>query len=110
MGNALTDALRFKKSIGSATKGLRPSAVQHINPESQGHHGVLAFHKSKVPNLGNAKEGDRVTAMVHGSVHSVDPNGNMTMHVHDVKPDTQAMEKTQHPEQKVPDRGIGRKS
>lgn len=109
MSNALTDALKFKKAIGSPTRGLYPPKTGH-NPAStqEGGHGMLAFHKSKVPNLGNAKTGDKVTAQVHGSIHGVDPNGNMTMHVHDIKPDTQAMEKTQHPEQKVPDRGIDR--
>lgn len=104
MGNSLTDALKFKKAIGSPSKGLYPPSAQHNDPSSQ--HGMLHFHKSKVPNLGNSKAGDKVTMQVHGSIHAVDPNGNMVMHVHDVKPDSQAMEKTQYPGHKVPVRGV----
>lgn len=110
MGNALTDALKFKKAIGAPTKGLYPPKTGH-NPAStqEGGHGMLSFHKSKVPNLANAKQGDNVTMVVHGSVHSVDPNGNMRMHVNDLKPDTQPMEQKQYPDhKKIPDRGIDR--
>ncbi len=108
MDNALTDALRFKKAIGSPSRGLYPPGTQHNDPSSQ--HGMLHFHKSKVPNLGNAKAGDKITVQAHGTLHAVDPNGNMAVHVHDIKPDSQAMEKTQHPEQKVPVRGVESRS
>lgn len=105
MANSLTDALRFKKAIGAPTKGLYPGRTEPHAAGSQGH-GMLHFHKSKVPNLGASKAGDQVTLQAHGVIHAADPNGNMVMHVHDVKPDSQAMEKTQHPEQKVPVRGV----
>lgn len=88
MSNSLTDALKYKQKMG----------VPHFDSD-QGHHGVLAFHHSKVPNLANAKQGDKVTIQAHGSIHHIDPNGNMTMHVHDVKPDSTEMAKTQNPPQ-----------
>lgn len=94
MGNSLTDALKFKKTMGP-----RGPQIHHVEPGAQGHHGVLAFHHSKVPNLANAKPGDAVTIQAHGSVHHIDPNGNMTMHVHDIKPDSTDMKNKQYPPQ-----------
>lgn len=111
MGNALTDALKFKKAIGAPTRGLYPPKTQHNSANTQeGGMGMLTFTKDKVHNLGNAKQGDKVTLTVHGVHAGPDPNGNMRMHVHDVKPDSTGMEKTQYPEQKVPVRGVESRS
>ena len=107
--NALTKALTFKKAIGAPTKGLYGQKTQHAESSTQeGGHGMLSFHKSHVPNLGNAKAGDAVSVMAHGSVHAVDPNGNMTMHVSDIKPDSHEMNKAQHPDVKARPAGIDR--
>jgi hypothetical protein len=99
-GNPLTAALKFKKAIGAPSSGLFPARTQHVVASTQeGTMGMLSFHKSNVPNLGNSKTGDKITVTVHGAVHSVDPNGNMKMKVNGFpKPDSQAMDKKQYPD------------
>ncbi len=108
MGNALTDALKFKKAIGSSTRGLYPPKTAHNEPTSQTQ--MLHFSKDQVHNLGNAKQGDKVSVVVHGTHGGFDSTGAAKLHVSDIKPDTRALEKRQYPEQKVPARGVESRS
>lgn len=95
------DNLPLVQALRNSGKKGTPANV----PEIQAPRTIMVHH-SEIPGLPGRRVGEPVTVNIQGHIHSQHADGHAIVHVSSVKPDTSGTEKSQYPDQKVPERGV----